>query len=605
MPIGYLVNWICLRGERKFVKILRENIMSKSFNYFDGLTWDKVSWTSSYKHVRRIQSRIFKASRSGDIYTVRFLQKLLLKNPHAKLIAVHQVTTLNKGKSTKGIDGYQTTTSGAKLQMARNLCINGKSNLVRRVWISKPSKTEKRPLGIPTIQDRAKQALVKLVLEPEWEAKFEANSYGFRPGRSAHDAIEAIFSNLRFNVDKYVLDADIRKCFDQIDHSALLTKLNTFPLMEKQISAWLKAGIVDELANEPKTSIPSIGTPQGGVISPLLANIALHGLEEHLMDFVSQRNCPKPHPDAATGKKAKRSALGFVRYADDFVIFHRNLKIMKLVIKETELWLSKIGLSISEEKSKLRLVSQSFNFLGFQVVCLKRHNSFRVCITPSKESISRIVAKVRSVIQNGKADSAYSLIEKLRPILIGWANYFQFCECKEAFRYVDNIVYQQLRAWVFRRAIRQGRKVVKTKYFPMDRTYKFQNREYKGNWILNGIKASKSKPVTNFLPKISWIVSRKFIKVKAKASVYDGNEVYWTLRNPKYGIYSTRVKNLLTRQKGKCSICNCEFITADSMEVDHIIPRSKGGSDQSKNLQLVHRQCHVQKKTKMDRSRLS
>jgi RNA-directed DNA polymerase len=587
------------------VKILRENIMSKSFNYFDGLTWDKVSWTSSYKHVRRIQSRIFKASRSGDIYTVRFLQKLLLKNPHAKLIAVHQVTTLNKGKSTKGIDGYQTTTSGAKLQMARNLCINGKSNLVRRVWISKPSKTEKRPLGIPTIQDRAKQALVKLVLEPEWEAKFEANSYGFRPGRSAHDAIEAIFSNLRFNVDKYVLDADIRKCFDQIDHSALLTKLNTFPLMEKQISAWLKAGIVDELANEPKTSIPSIGTPQGGVISPLLANIALHGLEEHLMDFVSQRNCPKPHPDAATGKKAKRSALGFVRYADDFVIFHRNLKIMKLVIKETELWLSKIGLSISEEKSKLRLVSQSFNFLGFQVVCLKRHNSFRVCITPSKESISRIVAKVRSVIQNGKADSAYSLIEKLRPILIGWANYFQFCECKEAFRYVDNIVYQQLRAWVFRRAIRQGRKVVKTKYFPMDRTYKFQNREYKGNWILNGIKASKSKPVTNFLPKISWIVSRKFIKVKAKASVYDGNEVYWTLRNPKYGIYSTRVKNLLTRQKGKCSICNCEFITADSMEVDHIIPRSKGGSDQSKNLQLVHRQCHVQKKTKMDRSRLS
>jgi RNA-directed DNA polymerase len=532
------------------VKILRENIMSKSFNYFDGLTWDKISWTLSYKHVRRIQSRIFKASRSGDIYTVRFLQKLLLKNPHAKLIAVHQVTTLNKG--TKGIDGAR----GAKLQMARNLCINGKSNLVRRVWISKPSqieKREKRP--IPTIQDRAKQALVKLVLEPEWEAKFEANSYGFRPGRSAHDAMEAIFSNLRFNVDKYVFDADIRKCFHQIDHSALLTKLNTFPLLEKQISAWLKAGIVDELANESKTSIPSIG--QGGVISPLLANIALHGLEEHLMDLVSQRYCPKPHP-------AKKSALGFVRYAGDFVIFHRNLKIMKLVIKETERWLATIGLSISEQKSKLRLVSQSFNFLGFQVVCLKRHNSFRVCITPSKESISRIIAKVRSVIQKGKADSAYSLIAKLRPILIGWANYFQFCECKETFSYVDNIVYQQLRGWVFRRAIRQGRKVVKTKYFPMDRIYKFQNREYKGNWILNGIKASKSKPVTNFLPKISWVASRKFIKVKAKASVYDGNQVYWTRRHLKYGIYIDS---------------SPEFSTADSMEVDHIIPRSKGGSD--------------------------
>jgi RNA-directed DNA polymerase len=604
MPFCLIVNWICPRGERKFVEILRENIMSKSFNYFDGLTWDKVSWTFSYKHVRRIQRRIFKASRSGDIYTVQFLQKLLLKNPHAKLIAVHQVTTFNKGKSTKGIDGYRATTSEAKLEMARNLCINGKANLVRKVWISKPGKTEKRPLGIPTIQDRAKQTLAKLALEPEWEAKFEANSYGFRPGRSAHDAIEAIFSNLRFNVNKYVFDADIRKCFDQIDHSALLTKLNTFLLMEKQISAWLKAGVFDELANEPKTSIPSSGTPQGGVISPLLANIALHGLEEHLMDFVSQRNFPKSHPGAATGRRAKRSALGFVRYADDFVIIHRNLNIMKLVIKETELWLAKIGLSISEEKFKLRLASQSFNFLGFQVICLKCQNSFRVCITPGKENISRIVVKVRGVIQNGKSYSAYSLIAKLRPILIGWANYFQFCECKKTFSYVDNIVYQQLRAWIFRRAIRQGRKVVKTKYFPTDRTYKFQNREYKANWILNGIKASKFKPVTNFLPKMSWVTSRKFVKVKAKASVYDGNEVYWTLRNPKYGIYSTRVKNLLTRQKGKCSICNCEFVTTDIMEVDHIIPLSKGGADQYKNLQLLHRQCHVNK-TKVDLGRLS
>ena len=578
--------------------------MSKSFNYFDGLTWDKVSWVSSYKHVHRIQRRIFRASRSDDIYIVRFLQKLLLKNPHAKLIAVHQVTTLNKGKSTEGIDGYQATTPGAKLQMARNLYINGKANLVRRVWIPKPGKTEKRALGIPTIQDKAKQALAKLALEPEWEAKFEANSYGFRPGRSAHDAIEAIFSNLHSNVDKYVFDTDIRKCFDQIDHSALLAKLNTFPLMEKQVLAWLKAGVFDEFANEPKTSIPSRGTPQGGVISPLLTNIALHGLEEHISDFVSKRHFPKPHLDAARGKKAKRSALGFVRYANDFVIIHRNLNTMNLVIKETKIWLLKMGLSISEEKSKLRSSSQSFKFLGFQVICLKRHNSFRVCIKPAKENISRIVAKVRVVIQNGKSYSAYALIEKLRPILLGWANYFQFCECKETFNLVDNIVYQQLRAWVFRRAIRQGRRMVKIKYFPEGRTYKFQNRGYTANWILNGIKAGKGKPVTNFLPKISWIASRKFVKVKEKASIYDGNEVYWTLRNPKYGIYSTRVKNLLTRQRGKCAICNCGFVTTNIMEVDHIISLSKGGTDQYKNLQLLHRQCHVDK-TKIDLGRLS
>lgn len=604
MPLCFSVKWICPRGKRKFVEFPRENIMSKSINYFDRITWNTVSWSQSYTSVRRIQRRIFKASGVGDVYTVRFLQKLLLKNPHAKLMAVHTVTTLNRGKSTAGIDGYKATTPEAKLQMARNLCINGKANLVRRVWIPKPGKSEIRPLGIPTIQDRAKQALAKFALEPEWEAKFESNSYGFRPGRSSHDAIEAIYQNLHFNVDKLIFDADIRKCFDAIDHNALLSKLKTFPLMERQIAAWLKAGVFDEYANHPKTSIPSSGTPQGGVISPLLANIALHGLEEHLLDFVSQRNFPKPHPDVARGSKAKRSALSFVRYADDFVIIHRNPDIMDQVIKETHLWLSRMGLTISAEKSKLRLASQTFKFLGFQIAYVKQHAHFRVRITPSKDNVSRIIDKVRSVIRNGKSLSAYVLIGKLRPILLGWANYFQFCECKDTFNHVDNIVYQQLRAWVFRRAIRQGRIVVKNKYFPSDRTYKFQNREYNANWILNGIKAGQNKPSTIYLPKISWIASRKFVKVKGKTSVYDGNEVYWTLRNPKYGIYSTRVKNLLRKQQGKCSICKELFTPTDIMEVDHIIPKFKGGMDVSNNLQLLHRQCHVNK-TKIDLGRLS
>jgi RNA-directed DNA polymerase len=265
-------------------------IMSKTINYFSGLTWDDIIWSHSYEKVRCIQKRIFKASRSGDIKRMWFLQKLLLRNPHAKSIAVHIVTTLNKGRKTAGIDKQKVISSDDKLKLAQNLRLNGKANLVRRVWIPKPGKTEKRPLGIPTIQDRAKQALCKLVLEPEWEAKFEPNSYGFRPGRSAQDAIEAIYSNLHFNVDKYVYDADIRKCFDMINHDALLSKMNTFPLMREQVLAWLKAGIFDRYANTPKISNPEMGTPQGGVISPLLANIALHGLEEHLLNFVSVGN---------------------------------------------------------------------------------------------------------------------------------------------------------------------------------------------------------------------------------------------------------------------------------------------------------------------------
>nr|UCS09699.1 hypothetical protein [Oedocladium prescottii] len=504
--------------------------MNKSFDYFEGLTWDNIVWNLSYEKVRRIQKRIFKASLLGDTKRIWFLQKLILRNPHAKLIAVQTVTTLNKGKGTAGIDGLTVTSPETKLKLAKNLQLNGKANLVRRVWIPKPGKTEKRPLGIPTIQDRAKQALCKLALEPEWEAKFEPNSYGFRPGRSSHDAIEAIFQNLHYNVDKYIYDADIRKCFDTIDHKALLLKLNTFPLMEKQISAWLKAGIFDQYANTPKTSIPSMGTPQGGVISPLLANIALHGLEEHLLNYVSNRKFPKPHAQAARGTKVKKAALGIVRYADDFVIIHRNKEILDLIIQETKVWLQEMGLTISEEKSNVRLASQTFKFLGFQVAYVKVQDKFRVRITPSKENVMRIIAKTKGIIQNNKAASAYELIGKLRPVILGWANYFQFCECKETFSKVDNLLYQQIRAWVFRRAVRQGRITVKEKYFPSEKIYKFQNRTYKANWILNGTKTLKNnKPMIIYLPKISWIKSKKYVKVKGNESVYNGNEIYWAL----------------------------------------------------------------------------
>jgi len=577
-------------------------IMSKTINYFDGLTWDKIIWKVSYNKVRRIQKRIFKASKLGDTKRVWFLQKLLLKNPHAKIIAVQTVTTLNKGKRTAGIDKQKTTSSEEKLLLAKNLRLNGKANMIKRIWIPKPGKTEKRPLGIPIIQDRAKQALCKLALEPEWEAKFEPNSYGFRPGRSSHDAIEAIFLNLRHNVDKYVYDADIRKCFDRIDHDALLSKLNTFPLMKEQISAWLKAEVLDQYANTPKVDTPQMGTPQGGIISPLLANIALHGLEEHLLNFVSGRKMPKPHEKAARGTKAKRAALGIVRYADDFVIIHRNLDIMRLVIQETERWLSKVGLAISEEKSALRLASKSFKFLGFQIGMIQSQGKYRVKITPSKSNVLRITDKTRKIIQNKKAVSAYQLIGFLRPALLGWANYFKFCECKQSFRKVDNTLYQQLRAWVFRRSVRKGRISTREKYFPTDTVSKFHGREYNANWILSGSKKLKGdNKSTIFLPKLSWVKSSKFVKVKGDASVYDGNEIYWTLRNSRFCTLSTRVQNLLKRQDGLCALCNERFVVGEQMEVDHIIPKFKGGKDQYNNLQLLHRQCHVEK-TKKDRS---
>jgi len=249
------------------------------------------------------------------------------------------VTQDNQGKNTAGVDGVKTLTPKHRINLVGKLKLTGKAKPTRRVNIPKPGTTETRPLGIPTINDRALQALVKLALEPEWEAKFEPNSYGFRPGRSCHDAIGAIYLSIRQKA-KYVLDADIAKCFDRIDHKALLSKIHTYPTLNRQLKTWLKAGycVGNELfpTNE--------GTPQGGVISPLLANIALHGMEERV----------KQYAETLKGQKAlNRSALSLIRYADDFVIIHEDLNVVKKCQEIIAEWLSDMGLELKPSKTKL------------------------------------------------------------------------------------------------------------------------------------------------------------------------------------------------------------------------------------------------------------
>lgn len=239
------------------------------------VTWANIDWTYVENNVRKMQHRIYEAKRSGNTERLHWLQKRLINSKTAKLVAVRAVTTLNKGRNTAGVDKQVLTDPEEKLSLAFSLKLDGRALPICRVWIPKPGRQEKRPLGIPVIRDRAKQALAKLALEPEWEASFEPNSYGFRPGRSAQDAIEAIFLGLHHDTPKWVFDADIRKCFDEIDHDALIKKMGTFPRMKRQIGAWLKAGVMEGYANTSKDAsvLPTIkGTPQGGVISPLLAD---------------------------------------------------------------------------------------------------------------------------------------------------------------------------------------------------------------------------------------------------------------------------------------------------------------------------------------------
>ncbi|WP_353283643.1 reverse transcriptase N-terminal domain-containing protein [Wolbachia endosymbiont (group A) of Pogonocherus hispidulus] len=270
---------ICRRGHYN----LEGKVVSSSVYVMDQqkvrYEWNEIPWRKLEKFSFKLQKRIYRASKCNDIKKMHNLQRLLLKSTSGKMLAVRKITQDNRGKKTAGVDGKASLNQKERLQLAYSLDIREEAKPSKRVWIPKPGKTEKRPLGIPTITDRAKQTLVKMVIEPEWEAKFEQNTYGFRPGRSCHDAIGAIFSALKQKT-AYCLDADISGCFDNIKHYALLEKLNTTPTLRSIIKGWLKAGVVENRTLQPTRS----GTIQGGTISPLLACIALHGLEQYIKE---------------------------------------------------------------------------------------------------------------------------------------------------------------------------------------------------------------------------------------------------------------------------------------------------------------------------------
>ena len=368
--------------------------------------WSDIPWRKLEKNIYKLQKRIYKASRRGDVKLVRQLQKLLTKSWAAKCLAVRRVTQDNSGKKTAGVDGVKNLSPMKRLTLINKLTLGSKVAPTRRVWIPKPGKEEKRPLGIPTMYDRALQGLVKLALEPEWEAVFEPNSYGFRPGRSCHDAIAAIHGAIK-QKSKYVFDADISQCFDRINHNKLLEKLNTYPTLRKQIRAWLKAGVMDGLELKPTLH----GTPQGGVLSPLLANIALHGMENVIKDFIVQFRILSP-----TGRplntKDKRQSVSLIRYADDFVILHDDIGILNKCIEVITHWLNDMGLEIKASKTRLthmllhyKKEKPGFDFLGFHIRQFKsgKYRSvkngqgdilgFKTVISPSKKKCIETLSK--------------------------------------------------------------------------------------------------------------------------------------------------------------------------------------------------------------------
>lgn len=568
------------------------------------LAWNDINWTLVQNRISRQQRRVYKASKNGNKAIVHALQRKIIASLDAKLLAVRRVTTENKGRNTTGVDGVKAISHKNKIKLAYRLKLNGKARAIRRTYIPKPGKSERWPLGIPTIEDRAKQMLAKLALEPEWEAIFEPNSYGFRSGRSCHDALASIYLSLRGKT-RYVLDADIQKCFARIDHEKLLNKLSTFNLMEKQIKAWLKAEIMVSYSNRPDEILKTIeGTPQSVIISPLLANIALHGLDDHVKNWYSDTWYPAMERNSKVTKRDRKASIGFVRYADNFVITASKRVDVNQIQKVVTLWLeNETGLELSKAKMRIVNSTEGFVFLGFQIISIRKQSekAYKLKIHPSRESKNRIIQKIRGIIQANKSASSYSLIIQLSSRIIGWANYFRYSECSKDFAQIDYFIFQQIRAWVFRRKSQglRSRTKLKLKYFPEGKSYRFRGKDYKNNWILEGkARTPGGKTKENFLPKMAWITSSQHIKIKGNASPYDGNHIYWSLRTEKYSGLSHRANKLLRFQKGPCKWCGNKFIPTDIIEVDHIIPRAKGESDRYNNLQALHQHCHIQKSRK-------
>jgi RNA-directed DNA polymerase len=468
--------------------------------------WDSINWDIIRHQVKRLQARIVKATLDGRHNRAKALQWLLTHSFSGKALAVKRVTE-NRGKNTPGTDKVTWRSSQAKTKAVMSLKRRGYSPLpLRRIYI--PKKNGKtRPLGIPTMKDRAMQALHLLALEPIAETTADLNSYGFRPGRSTADAGAQCFNCLaQKTAAQWVLEADIKGCYDNINHDWMVAHI---PMDRVILRKWLKAGYTYQNERFPT----ELGTPQGGIISPVLANMTLDGLETRLAVKFPQAQY--------TGLK-----MNMVRYADDFIITGHSKEWLEQEVKPVVVaFLAERGLALSPDKTRISHITQGFDFLGWNI---RKYRGI-LLIKPSKANIKAHLDKIREIIKQNKTAKQIALIRMLNPILRGWANYHCHVVAKQIFTYVDSCIWSMLWRWTRRRHPNKGGKWVKKKYFKA-----YETR----NWIFAAFDDDTQKQI--ILIKEADTPIKRHIKIKSAANPYDSRwKTYFEFRRKKMRHCST------------------------------------------------------------------
>ena len=534
-------------------------------------TWHGIDWQRVREGVKRLQARIVKATQIGKHGKRKALQWLLTHSFSGKAEAVKRVTE-NHGKRTAGVDGVKWNTPQKKMRAVKAL---GRRRdyrplPLRRIYIPKASDPNKlRPLSIPCMADRAEQALHVLGLDPVAEVIQDPNSYGFRKGRSSADALEQVFIALgKPGSPDYALEGDIKACFDSISIEWLEKNL---PTDRKMLSKWLRAGYLEKETFFETTA----GTPQGGIISPVAANLTLNGMERML------RQTFRPN-----SKAQRQGKINLIRYADDFVVTGATREVLEDEVKPMiERFLTERGLTLSKEKTLITHIEEGFDFLG----CTVRRYEGKLLITPAKKKVKVFETKLKAVVATNPAATAGELIVQLNRQIRGWANYYKPFVSSTAFCKIDTDLFGVLWRWAQKRHRTRSKDWVQRNYFPH-----VNNRR----WVFTGKVASRSgKLHTLHLVRLSSVPIVRHVKIRADANPYDPEwEQYFEVRHHARmrGTLTDRIdlQMLWSRQVGLCPQCHQMLLPEEAWERHHVIWRVMGGSDKLDNLCLLHANCH-------------